>query len=139
MADKTVTEGWLSDSGLSRHRPILIAMQCALLFIGVVFWIDAMNGGNGFDESTWGWLAYSFPAVGWAFLNMATASITINGLIKPIRRWMVAIGSFIHCIQFFVLSYSAVMCGGVFVIGLYASVVFLPLHMWMLFEAVKRG
>jgi hypothetical protein len=139
MASKAVTEGWLADSGLSRYRPLLIAVQCALLFIGVVFWIDAMNGGGGFKESTWGWLAYALPSKAWAFLNMATAAITINGLIKPISRWMVAVGALLHCAQFVVLSYSAIMCGGVFVIGLYASVLFLPLHMWMLFEALKRG
>lgn len=138
MADKTVTEGWLSDSGISRHRPVLIAMQCSLMFIGVLFWIDAMGDGVGFKEETWGWLAYSLSAKAWAFLNMATAAITINGLIKPIRNWMVAVGASMHCIQFLVLSYSAALCGGVFVIGLYASVFFLPLHMWMLFEAVRR-
>lgn len=122
MAERLTHEGWLSSSSLSRHRPILISMQLALMFIGVLFWVDAMNGGEGFKEETWGWLAYSFPAAGWAFANMATAAITINGLIKPVRKWMVAVGAASHCLQFTLLSYSATMCGGVFVIGLYASV-----------------
>lgn len=138
MAGEVSSDGWLSSSGLARYRPLLISLQAALMFIGALFWVDAMNGGAGFKESTWGWLAYSLPAKAWAFLNMATAAITVNGLIKPIRRWMVAVGAAMHCIQFFVLSYSAALCGGVFVIGLYASVIFLPIHMWMLFEAMRR-
>jgi len=134
-----VKVGWLASNSLDRHRPLLVALQCALFFIGVLFWIDAMTGGAGFEETTWGWLAYSFPAVGWAFINMATSAITIIGLMKPIRYWMVAVGAALHCVQFLILSYSAALCGGVFVIGLYASVVFLPLHLWLLLEAVRSG
>lgn len=97
-----------------------------------------MNGGDGFDRDTWGWLAYSFPAKGWAFVNMATAAITAIGLMRPVKGWMVSVGAAVHVCQFIILSYSAVLCGGVFVVGLYASAFFLPLHLWLLIEALLR-
>lgn len=138
MATEKVSHEWVYHNSIDRHRPVFMAMQFSLFFIGVLFWIDAMTDGDGFREETWGWLAYSFPAVGWAFLNMATSAITMMGLMRPVRNWMIVFGSSSHIAQFLVLSYSATMCGGVFVIGLYASVFFLPLNLWMLLEALRR-
>lgn len=129
---------WLAHSDLDRHRPIFTVMQFLLFCIGAIFWIDANTTGVGFKEETWGSLAYSLPAEAWAFMNMASSTITMIGLARPIKGWMVAIGTTGHLIQFMVLSYSATMCGGVFVVGLYASVFFMPLHIWLLFEAVRR-
>lgn len=135
---KTTVANWVYHNALDRHRPVFLVMQGLLFIIGVIFWIDAMSGGAGFKEDTWGWLAYSFPAKGWAFVNMGTAAITMIGLMRPIKNWMVAAGSLSHIVQFLVLSYSATMCGGVFVIGLYASVFFLPLYLWIFLEATFR-
>lgn len=130
--------GWLARSGLDRHRPLLLALQFSLFVIGVLFWLDATTSDQGFSDSTWGALAYSIPAVIWAFANMAASSMCIIGLVRPIKRWMVAAGSGFHCLQLFVLSYSAVFTGGTVVVGLYASIFFLPLHLWILLEASRR-
>jgi hypothetical protein len=138
MAAEKVSHDWVYHNSIDRHRPVFMSMQGALFIIGVMFWVDAMGDGVGFKEETWGWLAYSFPAAGWAFLNMATSAITMIGLMRPVRNWMVIVGASSHIAQFLILSYSAVMCGGVFVIGLYASVFFLPMHLWILLEALRR-
>lgn len=130
--------GWLEVNSLDRHRPMFMMMQVSLFSIGVIFWIDAMTDGVGFQEETWGWLAYSIPVEVWAFTNMATSAITIIGLMKPVQRWMIVVGCVSHIVQFMILSYSATMCGGVFVLGLYASVFFLPLHLWLFIEAAWR-
>ena len=130
--------GWLARSGLDRHRPLLLALQFSLFVIGVLFWLDATTSAQGFSADTWGYLAYSIPATIWAFANMAASSMCIIGLLRPIKRWMVAAGSGFHCLQLFVLSYSAVFTGGTVVVGLYASIFFLPLHLWILLEASRR-
>lgn len=138
MAQDKVKTGWIDCNSIDRHRPLFMLMQALLFCIGVVFWIDAMTGGVGFREDTWGSLAYSIPATVWAFVNMATAAITMIGLVRPIRGWMVAVGAGGQILQMLILSYSATMCGGVFVIGLYASVFFLPIHLWLFLEALWR-
>lgn len=130
--------GWLSKNSLNRYRPAVMYAQLALFVFGVMFWIDATIGANGFKEETWGALAYSIPAKAWAMLNMCASGFTIIGLKKPIRSWMVVIGATLHCIQFAVISYSATYTGGEMIVGLMSSVYFLPLHMWLLYEAVKR-
>lgn len=130
--------GWLSRSGLDRHRPLLLSLQVSLFAIGVLFWFDASTTGYGFTAMTWGSAAYAIPAKLWAFSNMAASSMCIIGLLRPIKRWMVAAGSGFHCLQLFYLSYSAVFTGGAVVVGLYASIFMLPLHLWILLEATRR-
>lgn len=80
-----------------------------------------------------------FPADMWAFCAMFCSAVLINGLMKPIKGRMVVLGSAVSCIQFIVLSYSAAFTGGEVVIGLYASVFFLPIHIWILIEAAGRA
>lgn len=130
--------GWLSKNSLNRYRPALSYMQFSLFIFGVFFWIDASLGEAGFKADTWGSLAYLIPAKAWAALNMGASAITIIGLRKPIQSWMVAAGAFLHCVQFLLISISATMYGGEMIVGLFASVYFLPLHMWLLYEATSR-
>lgn len=130
--------GWLSRNTIDRHRPVFILVQSALLAIGAIFWIDASLDSQGFNLFVFGSLAYAIPAKVWALACMSSAALCILGLIKPVRRWMVALGSGFHCVQFVVISYSAVFTGGAYVIGLYASILLLPLHMWLFFEAAIR-
>lgn len=136
---KIAVADWVYHNALDRHRPMFLVMQGLLFFISALFWVDARTIGVGFDEATWGSFAYAIPAELWAFVLMATSSLTMIGLVKPVKRWMVAVGCVLHCVQFLVLSYSAVFTGGVFVVGLYASCFFLPLHAWMLVEALDRS
>lgn len=132
---KTATVGWLAKNGLARYRPMLMLIEAGLFLIGGLFWADTMLGGAAFTEEIWGALAYSMPAAVWALLHMSASAMTLAGLIKPVRNWMVISGAAGSCLQYLVLSWSAIFDGGVAVIGLYASVIFLPMHIWLIFEA----
>lgn len=130
--------GWLSRNSLNRYRPAILYTQYSMFVFGVLFWIDANLGGEGFKEATWGSFAYLFPAKMWAALNIGASALSIIGLKKPIRSWMVAVGSGLHFIQFSSITYSATYTGGEMIVGLMASVYFLPMHMWLFYEAVSR-
>lgn len=130
--------GWLAKNSLDRYRPALIYCQTSLLIFGIFFWLDASLGAGNFKEVTWGAFAYSFPAKGWAALNMGASAIAIIGLLKPVRSGMVALGAILHIAQFAAISYSTTFTGGEAIVGLFASVFFLPLHMWLFSEAVQR-
>lgn len=138
MAYEQMSIGWLSKNTIDRHRPVFMAMQWGLFVIGAIFWIDSSIGSQGFNLVVFGSLAYSIPAKVWSFACMMSSALCILGLIKPVRRWMVAFGAGGHCVQFVLISYSAVFTGGAYVIGLYASILLLPLHMWLFFEAAIR-
>ena len=135
---RSVSIGWLARNGLSRHRPAFMAAEVALVLIGCMFWSDTVLGGSAFTAEIWGRWAYSIPAIYWAGLNMGAASLTLAGLVKPVRNWMIVTGASISCLQYLALSWSAVFDGGAMVIGLYSSVFFLPLHLWILFEAISN-
>ena len=135
MVYEQVSIGWLSKNTIDRHRPVFLAMQWGLFLIGAVFWMDASNNYQGFNLAVFGAFAYAIPAKVWAIACMGSAAFTIMGLIKPVRRWMVCLGAGSHCLQFVLISYSAVFTGGAYVIGLYASILLLPLHLWLFFEA----
>lgn len=128
--------GWLAKNGLARYRPIFMVAQISLFIIGCMFWIDTQSGGQAFTAEVWGDLAYSIPASFWAFANMSTSALTAGGLMKPVKNWMVTTGAALSCLQYLTLSWSAVFDGGAAVIGLYASIFFLPLHIWIMVEAI---
>ena len=130
---------WLYNNGLDRYRRMLIAEHSSLFAIGVFFWIDSRSGSPNFGEDTWGSFAYSFPAEMWALISLSMSSMIIVGLVRPVKSWMVAFGSFVQCVNFLALSYSAVFTDGTVVIGLYASLYFLPKHTWMLVESFKNA
>ena len=128
--------GWLARNGLARHRPSFMAAEMALFLIGCMFWSDTVLGGSAFSAEVWGRFAFSFPAIYWAGLNMGAAALTLAGLVKPVRNWMIITGASISCAQYLILSWSAIFDGGAAVIGFFASTFFLPLHLWILFEAI---
>lgn len=124
---------------IERFRPLLLAIECALFFIGAMFWIDALVGAESFSRNAYGEFAYSFPAEFWAFAMMGGSALSINGLIRPVRHWRIALGSAIHVAQFSALSYSAIFTGGEAVVGCFASVFFVSLHIWLCVEALTDG
>lgn len=138
MVYEQMSIGWLARNTIDRHRPVFLAIQWALFLIGAIFWIDASYQSQGFNLVVFGAFAYAIPAKVWAAMCMGSSALCILGLIKPVRRWMVCAGSGFHCLQFVLISYSAVFTGGAYVIGLYASVLLLPLHLWLFFEAAFR-
>jgi hypothetical protein len=126
------------DHELDRYRPILCMIEAALFGIGCLFWVDSMTDQVGYSEATWGSFAYQFNAEFWAFIMMAASAMTLIGLIRPIMRKMVTFGALIQTVQFALLSYSAAFTGGEFVIAIYASVLFVPMHFWLMIEGMHR-
>ena len=135
MSDRTI--GWLARNGLARYRPMFMLAEVALFVIGCIFWVDANAGASSFTADVWGHFAYSIPATYWAAFNMGCSSLTLAGLIRPVRNWMVIVGAGLSCVQYLILAWSAVFDGGAAVIGMYASLFFLPLHLWIVFEAAS--
>ncbi len=124
--------------GLTRFRPIAMAFEFGLFFIGALFWIEARLQGEAFSADIYGDFALLFPAEFWAAGMMGGAAITINGLIKPIHHRMVAVGSFLQFANFSALSYSSAFTGGEFVIAVFASVMFVTPHIWLIFEGLRN-
>lgn len=139
MITRMLSGYWVAYDGLDRYRRMWIVMQSLLFVIACMFWIDSMTVKQGFARETWGDFAYSLPASMWAAVQMSSSSMIIIGLLRPIRGWMVSVGSFVLCLNYVGISYSAVFTGGVVVVGLHASLFFLPLHMWLLVEAISRA
>lgn len=127
------------DLRLSRMRAVFVPIQLQFFVVGLFFFFSAAGGHNQFLASTWGDFAYRFPATWWAGYGMAAAMITYRGLIIPMKHRLIIAGSAIHCAQFLAVAYSAAFTGGDVVIALYALVMFLPLHVWLIVEAVKYG
>lgn len=115
-----------------------MVFELILFGIGALFWIQANLQEEAFNDRTFGRFALMFPAEMWAGLMMAGAVATIVGLIKPIRRDMVAIGAGMQATQYIGLAYSSIATGGEFVIGLHLIMLFVPVHVWMLWEALRR-
>lgn len=124
---------------IGRYRPLLMWSQLALFFVGVFFWVGVSRGAATFTPETWGHFAYSLPAQAWAFWNMAASAITFIGIKRPTRRRMVVVGGLMNCVQFAALAYSAAFTGGDPAVSLYASIYFLPLHIWLVWEAWHHG
>ena len=123
---------------LARYRPMAMAFECGLFFIGVLFWIEARLGGEAFSAAIYGDLALRFSAEFWAMLMMCGAAITINGLVKPVHRKRIALGAIVQIINFGLLSASAAFYGGEFAIAVFASVIFLTPHLWLAAEGLRN-
>lgn len=122
---------------LDRYRPLLSDAQLALFMIGATFWVGSIHDPGMFKLTTWGALAYAVPAEVWAGLNMVCSAMIWVGLIRPIRRRLVLIGSTVNVAQYAVLAVSAVGFGGEQAVGIYAAFVFLPLFARMTWEAAR--
>jgi len=124
---------------LERFRPLLLLAQMILFVIGAAFWVMARHQIDAFNAATFGSFAVQFPAEMWAGAMMVGAAFAYVGLIRPIRRKLVAVGASVHVLHFTALSYSTTFTGGEHVIGLYASFFFSPLHLWMIVEANRNA
>lgn len=122
---------------LARYRPIAMAFEIGLFFIGVLFWIEARLSGEAFSASIYGNFALVFPAEFWAMIMMCGAAITVNGLIKPVHRKRIALGAIVQIFNFGFISASAAFTGGEFVIAVFASVIFLTPHLWLAAEGLR--
>ena len=122
---------------LDRNRPMLMVFEVILFFIGALFWVQASLQEQAFNADTFGRFALLFPAEFWAGLMMAGSAIAYIGLVKPIRRNMVAVGGAINALQYLGLAYSSIFTGGEFVIGIHLVLLFVPAHLWMAWEALR--
>ncbi len=124
---------------MERYRPLFIASQVIMFAIGFAFWVEASLAGQAFSEDTWGAFCLHFKAEVWAGLMMTQSALMYTGMIKPIKRRMVAVGSAIAVWHFCVVAYSAIATGGEFVIGIYAILFFVPWHALIFASAVHHG
>jgi hypothetical protein len=106
-----------------------------LFLIGATFWIDAMRGATAFSPAVWGAFAYSFPAWVWAGILMTCTGAILVGLIEPMHRRLVLLGSGVLTVNHSALAYSAFATNGDPAVGLYAIILFLPLNI-LLFASV---
>ena len=136
---QSIAATWPRSDALARHSPLLIAESAATLIIGALFMADALTGSKGFNPETWGQFAYAYPAEMWAALMLGGSLLCIIGLIRPVQAWMVAVGSSIQFAQFAAIAYSAIYTDGEYVIGIYASVFFMPLYAWLCVQAIHRS
>ena len=127
--------GLISHRAIDRFRPVLIALEISLLLIGSLFWIDTMLGGDSFSPETWGAWACQWPAEAWAAVMIGGSVATISGLMHPITRARIVVGSLIHLVQFTALALSALFTGGEFVIAVFSLIFFVPMHVVLAWEA----
>jgi len=132
----TVAEAIAHNDTIQSDR-IMMRINVLLFIIACLFWVDSITAAEGFKEATWGKFAYSYPAEMWAALMMAASAVTINGLMMPVKRWMVVAGAALHLTQFSIVAYSAIFTGGEFVVGIYAGLFFAPIFGFALKEAMR--
>lgn len=134
MLASTLSSIWRHHS-IDRYAPIYMFTQICLFLIGAMFWLEARSDGAAFSPDTWGDLAYMLPVEFWALTNLFAATVTFLGLADPRHNRMVMIGALTHVAQFAALGVSIIFTGGESVVGLYAALYFLPLHVVMWWQA----
>lgn len=127
----------LGCDSLDRYRHLWMMIEGGLLSIAILFWVSVGLGVSAFSPETWGEWACQYPAKMWAAIMGAGAALTITGLMRPITSRRVALGASLQAVQFLALAYSATFTGGQFVIGVYSSVLFAPLHIVLAVQALK--
>lgn len=68
-----------SPMALDRFRPMWMAIEGALLVVGMLFWISVGLGISSFSPETWGELACSLPARVWAATQFGAAALIVTG------------------------------------------------------------
>jgi hypothetical protein len=120
---------------LNRYRPLWMTLEAGLLAIGILFWVSIGLGVSAFSPETWGAWACQYPARAWAAVMVASSAMIFTGLMRPITSRRIVWGAALQAAQFLALAYSATFTDGQFVIGVYSSVLFAPLHIVLLVEA----
>jgi hypothetical protein len=123
---------------IARYAPLLQVFHGLMFLIGVMFWIDSMRGSTAFSPAVWGDFAYSFPAWMWAGILMTCTGAILVGLIEPMHRRLVLLGSSVLIVNHVAVAYSAFATNGDPTVGLYASILFLPLNALLLVSVVSE-
>jgi hypothetical protein len=127
----------MGGNALDRYRYLWMMIEGGLLGIALLFWVSVGLGVSAFSPETWGSWACEYPARGWAAVMGTSAALTITGLMRPVTARRVAFGAAVQAVQFMALAYSATFTGGQFVIGVYSSVLFAPLHIVLMVQALR--
>ena len=130
--DLTHKLDWLS-------QPVLQWLNIGLFLVGSGFWIEAHLNDQAFSAAIYGDFALRFQAEVWAGVMMMGSALTFIGLVRPVHRWKVVVGSVMLLLNFMGLAYSAIWTGGEMVIGLFCSVLFAPLFLKLAFEGWING
>lgn len=127
--------GLIDRRAIDRFRPVLIAMELSLLLVGCLFWLNVRWSADSFSPETWGDWACMLPAEFWAGAMILSGALIVSGLMHPITRGRIIIGSILHVLQFMGLAVSVLGSGGQFVIAVFSIVVFVPMHLVLAWEA----
>lgn len=127
--------GLIHPRAIDRFRPVLIAVELALLIVGCAFWVNTQTGGDSFSPEAWGEWACIVPAACWAGTMMLGGVLVVSGLMHPVTRGRIVIGCIIQIIQFAGLSISAIGSGGQFVVAVFPMILFVPMHIILAWEA----
>lgn len=128
-----------SGAALETLRTAWLAMEIALLVVGLLFWATLMFGVSAFSPETYGTWACALPALGWAAVQIIGSALIIYGLMRPINHRPAMWGALIHAAQYQALALSAMLTGGQVVIAIYPSVLFVPAHLVLAVEAWRHG
>ena len=115
------------------------ALEVALLGVGLLFWVTLAMGVSAFSPDTWGAWACEIPALWWAGMQIVASALVIWGLMVPVTWRMAVAGAVIHAAQYQFLAISAMASGGEVVIGIYPSVLFVPAHLLIIWQATRYG
>ena len=132
-------EKLLAKDAIEDARNYWIAMEIAMLLVGLLFWITLSVGISAFSPETWGAWACYFPARLWAGVQIVASALVIWGLMVPITWRLAVAGAVLHAVQLQFLAISAMASGGEVVIGIYPSVLFVPAHLLIIWQAVRYG
>lgn len=127
--------GLIHPRAIDRFRPVLIGVELGLFIIGGLFWLDAQLGGDSFSPETWGEWACQFPAEMWAGAMIAGSTLCVSGLMHPVTRGRIILGSLLQTAHFLALALSAMLTDGQFVIAAFALILLAPMHAVLAWEA----
>jgi len=122
---------------IARYGPIFLCFNIVVLAMASSFWVDAIKAPASFSAEIWGRMAYELPAELWAFTLMASATVTILGLMHPQHRGMIALGAVGTATIQAALAYSIITTGGVDIIGRWSAMIAL-FSLWNGYCAVGR-
>ena len=129
----------LSGEALSQLRVAWICFEVLSLAVGLLFWASLWFGISALSPETYGRWACELPALVWASAQIIGSAMIIYGLMRPVTHHHAMIGALVHVVQYQALALSALLSGGQAAIGIYPSVMFVPMHIVLAVEVWRHG
>lgn len=127
----------LSHHALIYNRGVWFCTQFAFFLVGIISWIADGAGVDSFSPETWGDWACQFPAAFWGGIMAFFSTIILTGLMRPMKKGRIVVGSILQAAQLLALAYSAAFTGGQFVIALWPVVFMVPLNLLIAYQGYK--